>query len=170
MGPTGSAFAVAGDWTNNTGIGAFTAGTGTVALGGTSAQAVGGSSSTTFTNLTISNAAGITLGADVRVNGVLTLTSGVITTGARVVYVPSGGSVSRTSGHVNGNLRKFVADRVAERHLRGRRRDQLQPRAWWRSPTSPQRATSRSARPPATSRSSPRRRSTRRAWPTATGP
>ncbi len=108
VGPTGSAFAVAGDWTNNTGTAAFTAGTGTVALGGTSAQAVGGSSSTTFTNLTIANAAGITLGADVRVNGVLTLTSGVITTGARVVYVPSGGSVSRTSGHVNGNLRKFV--------------------------------------------------------------
>ena len=109
VGPTGSPFAVAGDWTNNTGTAAFTAGTGTVALGGTSAQAVGGSSSTTFTNLTIANAAGITLGADVRVNGVLTLTSGVITTGARVVYVPTGGSVSRTSGHVNGNLRKFVA-------------------------------------------------------------
>ena len=78
-------------------------------LGGASGQAVGGTSSTTFTNLTIADAAGITLGDDVRVNGVLTLTSGVITTGARVVYIPSGGSVARTSGHVNGNLRKFVA-------------------------------------------------------------
>ena len=108
VGPTGSPFAVAGNWTNDVGAAAFTGGTGSVTLGGTAIQTVGGSSATTFNSLTIANANGVLLGADARVDGVLTLTTGVVTTGGNTLYVASGGSVARTAGHVFGNLRKVV--------------------------------------------------------------
>ena len=108
--PSTNSFTVAGNWTNNAGPAALVAGTGTVTLNGTSGgQAIGGSSATTFNGLTIADASGITLGNDVTVNGTLTLTSGNVTTGARVLYVAAGGTVSRTSGHVVGNLKKAVA-------------------------------------------------------------
>jgi hypothetical protein len=106
--PTTNPFVVAGNWTNNAGPAALVAGTGTVTLNGTSGQTVGGSSATTFNGLTIADASGITLGNDVSVTGTLTLTSGNVTTGAQVLYVASGGTVSRTSGHVVGNLKKAV--------------------------------------------------------------
>ena len=90
------------------GTAAFTGGTGSVSLGGSVIQTVGGSAATTFNSLTIANANGVLLGADARVDGVLTLTSGVVTTGGNTLYVAAGGSVARTAGHVFGNLRKVV--------------------------------------------------------------
>ncbi len=108
IGPTATPFAVAGNWTNNVGTAAFTGGTGSVSLGGAASQTVGGTSATTFNSLTIANANGVLLGADARVNGVLTLTTGVVTTGSNTLYVASGGSVVRSAGHVFGNLRKVV--------------------------------------------------------------
>jgi hypothetical protein len=59
-------------------------------------------------NLTINNAAGFTLGTNTTVNGTLALTTGVLTTGLNTVTVAASGSTSRTSGWVNGNLRKFI--------------------------------------------------------------
>ena len=106
--PTTNPFVVAGNWTNNAGPAALVAGTGTVTLNGASGQTVGGSSATTFNGLTIADASGITLGNDVSVTGTLTLTSGNVTTGAQVLYVATGATVSRTSGHVVGNLKKAV--------------------------------------------------------------
>ncbi len=113
--PTATTFSVAGDWTNNASISALSAGTGTVTLNGTSAGTVGGLFSTTFNSLTLNNGSGITLSANVTVDGTLTFTSGMLTTGSNTLYVASSGSVSRTSGHVVGNFRKYVATGATSR-------------------------------------------------------
>ena len=48
------------------------------------------------------------LSNNLNINGVLTFTNGIITTSsADTVIIASAGSVSRTSGHVNGNLQKY---------------------------------------------------------------
>ena len=83
---------IAGDWTNNGAT--FTPGAGTVTFGGTSAQALGGSDPSTFNNLTLNNLNGLTLGAPVTVNNVLTLTSGKIATGASLLILPTTATVS----------------------------------------------------------------------------
>jgi len=109
VGPTPGTFTVAGDWNNNASSVAFSGGSGTVMLSGGSPQAVGGSFPTTFNSLRIANPSGVTLATDATVGGVLTFTTGTITTGASTIYLAAGGSVARTSGHVVGNFKKYVA-------------------------------------------------------------
>ena len=88
--------------------GTLDAGTSTFILDGTSAQAIGGASATTFNNLTLGNGAGVSLdGVDVTVGGTLALGSSILTTGASTVT--ASGAVTRTTGFVNGRLRKPVA-------------------------------------------------------------
>jgi len=94
---------LAGNWTNN---GTFTPGTGTVTLDGASPQTMSGS---TFYNLTINNASGITLLTDETVSNTLTLSNGNVNTGANKMIIASGGAVARTSGHIVGNLQKNFA-------------------------------------------------------------
>ncbi len=95
---------VSGNFTNTAG---FNAGTTTTTFNGTTAQTLGGSA-TTFYNLVFNNAAGFTLNFDMTASNTLTLTSGVVTTGANTLIFSSTAScsVTRTSGHINGNLRK----------------------------------------------------------------
>jgi redox-regulated HSP33 family molecular chaperone len=95
----GSTFShsIAGNWSNS---GTFTAGTSTVTLNGSSGQTLTGA--TTFNNLTLNNAAGFTLQNNETTGGTLTLTSGVVATGANTLIVSAGGTVSRTSGYING--------------------------------------------------------------------
>jgi hypothetical protein len=89
---------LAGNWTNN---GTFTPGTGTVTMDGASAQTMSGS---TFYNLTINNASGVTLLTNETVSNTLTLTSGNVSTGTNTMIINAGATIARTSGHVVGNL------------------------------------------------------------------
>jgi CSLREA domain-containing protein len=103
------ALSVGGDWTNNASTSAFTTGTATTTFNGTSSQTIAGSFVTTFAKLTINNSTGVTLGTSTTVSGLLTFTSGNVTTGANNLYLNSTGTVSRTSGHVIGNFKKNFA-------------------------------------------------------------
>jgi hypothetical protein len=84
----------------STGAGALTL------TGGGAAHTLSGGGS--FGNLTMNDANGATLSGSVTVNGTLTFTSGVITAANDTVMVSSSGTVARTSGHVNGWLRKYI--------------------------------------------------------------
>jgi hypothetical protein len=97
---------VAGDFTRT---GTFTSSTGLVTLNGTAATAQSFTGATTITNLAINNTGspgGVTLNNDITVGTLLTLTSGVVTTGSNTVITSANcpGSISRSGGHINGNL------------------------------------------------------------------
>ena len=78
----------------------------TVNFNGASGQTI---PSTTFYNLTLNNSNAFTINNNVIINGTLNFTSGNIVTGANTVIIGSGGSISRSTGHVVGNLQKYVA-------------------------------------------------------------
>ena len=97
---------VGGNWVNNGGN--FYSNSRAVALNGSSSQSIGGSSITTFPYLTINNSAGVTLTNSAIIGNTLTLSSGNITTSSNNLEISSSGSISRTSGHIVGNLKKYV--------------------------------------------------------------
>ncbi len=98
---------VAGNWTNNGGT--FTAGAGTVNFNGSGVQSIGGTSASTLNNLTINNTNGVTLNAPVSLSGILTFTSGILTTsGTNLLTITNtaAGSITGASStsYINGSL------------------------------------------------------------------
>jgi hypothetical protein len=104
---TSGALNLTGAFTND---GTFTDNSGTVNLNGSLSQSVGGTSSTTFNNLTLNNTNGASLGNNGTVNGVLTFTNGKISTGANVLILGSAASVSGAGSgkYVYGTLRRDI--------------------------------------------------------------
>lgn len=80
-----------------------------VSFEGSAAQSTGSALPSAVHHMTIANAAGVVLSANTSVGGTLTLTNGILSTGSQTLTIAPAGSVSRTSGHVHGNLRKSVA-------------------------------------------------------------
>ncbi|MBN4051355.1 T9SS type A sorting domain-containing protein, partial [bacterium AH-315-M05] len=99
---------LAGNWVNN---GTFTARNGAVIFNGSSAQTIGGSTVTSFNNLTINNSSGgVSLTSAQNVTGTLTLTSGVFSTtgGQPFTLISTSSGTARiaevTGGSLSGNF------------------------------------------------------------------
>jgi hypothetical protein len=97
----------AGNWTNNGGV--FTQATSTISFTGAAAQSIGGANQTTFNNLTINNASGVSLTNSETVGAALTLTNGALGVGTNTltlngaVSFASGSFTSSATGTVNYN-------------------------------------------------------------------
>ncbi len=102
---TSGTLSLAGPFTNS---GTFTHNSGTVTLNGASAQIINGTSATAFNNLTLNNAAGVTLSAPISLSsaGVLTLTAGKITTDATNILTLNNTATGAISG---GSTTNFIA-------------------------------------------------------------
>jgi hypothetical protein len=108
-GTTAHVINVAGNWTLNT-AGTFTNGSSIVVFNGASAQLIEGTKSTTFTNLTMSGAGGVTLSKSAVVTTLLTFTNGIIsTTATNLLTINNGGTVTGASNNsfVNGPITKI---------------------------------------------------------------
>lgn len=98
---SGGDLTVNGDWNLS---GTFTPNGRSVTFGGVAPALTG---PTVFDGMTV-NLSGteLTLNDDVTVNAVLSLQNGLVTTGANKLSIGTGGSVSRSYGHINGKLKK----------------------------------------------------------------
>ncbi|MBA4312717.1 MAG: hypothetical protein C0417_08815 [Chlorobiaceae bacterium] len=96
-----------GNFTNNAG---FTQGSGTVTLNGTTAQAVGGTTSTAFNNLTISNtSATVSANTNFSVGGTLTVNGSAVLNPAAAVVISGSGTLTG-SGTVKVTRTAATAD------------------------------------------------------------
>lgn len=102
------AIAVTGSITNNMAMSA--ANNGTLTFNGTAAQTLIGTAPYMAKNVTVNNAAGVTIGNPLRVDGTLTFTNGIITaanTANAVIFTANGtGSVANNASHVEGYVVK----------------------------------------------------------------
>ncbi len=101
---------VKGNLSNN---GTYTPGSSTCILKGTTNQDIGGNSTTTFNNLIINNAIGISLQNNESVSGTLTMSSGNINCGAYVLTLGTSssatGTLSYTAGNILGSFKRWIA-------------------------------------------------------------
>lgn len=98
---------IAGDFLNS---GSFTHNGGTVNLSGAAAQSIAGTANTTFNHLTLSGGGTKTLGKATTVNGILTFSSGLLTSSSiNLLTITNGGSVTGASStsFVNGPVKKI---------------------------------------------------------------
>ncbi|MBK7028244.1 MAG: hypothetical protein IPH45_03125 [Bacteroidales bacterium] len=93
--------------------GTFIPGSATVTFNGSSNQNLAGESAILFNNLTINNTAGITFSgtANEIVNGTLTLSNGIISTGSNVLQMGNSAIISGAGStkYINGNLEKGIS-------------------------------------------------------------
>ena len=102
---------VGGNWNNNVSTSAYTPSTSTVTFNGVSAQTIGGTAGTTFNNLTINNASGVSITQDQTVNSTLTLSAGNLTIGSNNLIL--GSSALPVVGTFSAT-RMIVADGTGE--------------------------------------------------------
>ncbi len=106
-GVTGFLISMRGNWVNN---GTFDSGSaGTVLCNGTTAQTIGGLLATTFRNLTIQNATGVSITRGEQIRGTLTLTTGMFTTtGFNFTLLSDSNGTARigqiTGGDITGDI------------------------------------------------------------------
>ena len=103
----GGNITAAGNWTNNGGV--LTPGSGTVTFDGGAGQTIGGTTATTFNNLTNSNASGLSMANDNSVSGVLALTSSDITVAATKTLTQPGTIASTGTFDVVGAVKRTGA-------------------------------------------------------------
>ena len=101
---------IKGNWLNNAD---FTEGTGTVSFTGTSDQSISNSDGELFYDLVVNKFSGsLILENDVTVSNALTLTSGIIETGSRVITLGTGagnpGTLSHASGFICGSFKRWI--------------------------------------------------------------
>ncbi|MEJ7627140.1 MAG: DUF2341 domain-containing protein [Ferruginibacter sp.] len=91
---------VKGNWANNVSTTAFTAGTATVIFNGTTAQTIGGTFATTFTNLTIANTvSAVTLNVNTSITGNLSVTAKTFDIGVYTANRATAGGTLSLSGN-----------------------------------------------------------------------
>jgi hypothetical protein len=95
---TSGSLTITGDIINN---GTFENLGGSVVMNGSAAQTIGGTAETSFNNLVISNANGVTLGANADVIRTLTLTSGNLVLGSKMLTMGTSASVAGTPSASN---------------------------------------------------------------------
>ncbi len=79
----------------------------TLSLVGNTEQTLGGTQASTFTGLTVNNAAGVNITRDQNISGTLTLTNGVVSTSNAALKLGASASIAGTPGvsaHINGKL------------------------------------------------------------------
>lgn len=105
---TSGTLSLSGNFSNN---GSFAHNNGSVSFVGTANQNVGGSSTSTFYNMTLNNTDKITLGNTESVQNTLTMTKGNIYTGSNRIAIGTStsnkGTLAYSSGYVVGNMRRY---------------------------------------------------------------
>ncbi len=106
----GGTFDNSGTFTNTNGNGTIA-----VTLNGAIGQVIQGSSITSFLNLTLNNASGLSLSTSFSLSGTLTLTSGKITTNANKVSLTTAGTISGASAtkYIIGDLELYIPNAAA---------------------------------------------------------
>jgi len=101
----GFTMGLGGNWSN---AGTFSGGSDTVIFEGSSAQTIGGSTSTTFKHISIDNSSGVSISSAQSLTGTLTLTSGTLTTGGLLTLVSNSSGTARiaeiTGGAISGDI------------------------------------------------------------------
>lgn len=98
-----------GNWQND---GTITAVSGsTVSLNGSSAQGISGANPSAFSNLTLNNAAGVTLSNNINISGSLDFQAGILATGSGTATIGASGSIANagSSMYVSGKLAQTFA-------------------------------------------------------------
>lgn len=109
-------FYIKGNFTNNSNVDAITNAPNTFVFNGTAAQTLCGTGATTLNNIVLNNSSGFTLTQNYTVNGTLTLSDGVVTTGANILIHSNttASNLTVTSGTVYGNFRRHIANPTSD--------------------------------------------------------